>query len=168
MPAAPAAFILLHGPACDGIPTEFDVLLRHSGFLFQQPSPCKESSGKRIFSTGRLGKDGCRILFNRKELIFIWGNQKSPSVQIGTFSRPSPISAFVPFPETAVHCLANPCGHFPGFRDIHFPSRIARLPGLLSCLPHGADITGRDVFCTAGYGIGYYYRVTGLLRRRNL
>ena len=74
MPAAPQQLSYCMDPACDGIPTEFDVLFRHSGFLFRyQLHLCKGIIREENLFYGRLGKDDAGILFNRKESDFHLG-----------------------------------------------------------------------------------------------
>ena len=83
MPAAPQQLSYCMDPACDGIPTEFDVLFRHSGFLFRyQLHLCKGIIREENLFYGRLGKDDAGILFNRKESDFHLG-KTVPPVQIG-------------------------------------------------------------------------------------
>ena len=76
MPAAPQQLSYCMDPACSGIPTEFDVLFRHSGFLFRyQLHLCKGIIREENLFYGRLGKDDAGILFNRKESVIHPGRE---------------------------------------------------------------------------------------------
>lgn len=61
-------------PVCSGMPSEFDVLYRHRGFLFRyQLRLLKGIIAEETLFYGRVGKDDAGILFNRKESDFHLG-----------------------------------------------------------------------------------------------
>lgn len=73
--------------ACAHMPSEFDVLFRHKGFLFRyQLHLLKGTITQETLFYGRLGKDDAGILFNRKEADYHLGK----AVASVSISQPSP------------------------------------------------------------------------------
>ena len=82
IPSVPQHLSYRMDPDCAHIPTEFDVLFRHKGFLFRyQLHLLRGVIQEENLFYGRLGKDDAGILFNRKESDFHLG-KTVPAVQI--------------------------------------------------------------------------------------
>lgn len=147
-PAAPQQLSYCMDPACSGIPTEFDVLFRHSGFLFRyQLHLCKGIIREENLFYGRLGKDDAGILFNRKESDFHLG-KTVPPVQIGQLppDRPLLLLLFHSLNRGSMPCESVRAA-FSWFRDIHFLSPDCPDTPAFPQLPHEPDM--QAAMCSA-------------------
>ena len=74
-------------PACADMPSEFDVLFRHRGFLFRyQLHLLRGTVTEENLFYGRLGGDAAGVLFGRKEDVFHLGKEL-PASPVGALSQ---------------------------------------------------------------------------------
>ncbi|MCH1948231.1 ATP-binding protein [Enterocloster sp. OA13] len=123
IPSVPQQLSYRMDPDCAHIPTEFDVLFRHKGFLFRyQLHLLRGVIQEENLFYGRLGKDDAGILFNRKESDFHLG-KTVPAVQIEQLPPDRPLLALL---FHSLDCGSMTCesvqAAFSWFRDIHFLS----------------------------------------------